>query len=370
MSDSQVITYMGNKRKLVGTIESVIVELKEQLGMDKIVLAEPFSGSGVVSRMLRAHAHTLHVNDIASFSEHINNCYLLFATPEEQVAIQTEIDKANAYVDDPVASHSAPIWIRKHWSCADEMNVQPEERLYYTPNNARRIDAYRNYIDTQCPFHLRHRLMGPLLYACSVHTNTNGNFSGYYRSAQGRPWGGDRHIDEKRITAPIRIDMPVMPDCPLPGGVHVGCMDATEWCASLPKIDVVYVDPPYNKHPYATYYFMLDIISRWDKTTPVPATTRGQDAEWNRSMFNSYVNAKKAMRELLSAIDARYIVLSYNNRGIIPEHELRELLEERGIVTLQVLTHNTYNKMQGIADKKRTTPRQKTMEYLWIVECQ
>ena len=370
MSDRQVITYMGNKRKLVGTIEGIIVGLKERMGMEKISVAEPFSGSGVVSRMLRTHAHTLHVNDIAPFSEHISRCYLVFAEPEEVAATHTEVDRANAYADDPEVGESVPVWMREHWSCADEMNVKHEERLYYTPNNAQRIDAYRDYIDTQCQPHLRHRLMGPLLYSCSVHTNTNGNFSGYYRSTQGRPWGGDRHIDEKRITAPIKIDIPLFPDYPLPGGVHIGCMDATEWCTSLPRTDIVYIDPPYNKHPYATYYFMLDIISRWDKTTPVPATTRGQEPEWSRSPFNSYVKAKTAMRELLGAINARFIVLSYNNHGIIPEDELRELLEERGAVTVHVLTHNTYNKMQGIADKKRTTPRQPTIEHMWVVECQ
>ena len=364
----QLITYMGNKRKLLSAIETVIVDLKSGLGKEKIDIAEPFSGSGVVSRMLRDHANSLYVNDIASYAEDISWCYLNYADPVHATAISEEIRKANAFVDSN--PDCVEPWMQTHWTCKNENNVKEEERLYYTMENARRIDGYRHYIDNICPPERRYSLMGPLLYEASVHTNTNGNFSGFYRSKEGTPWGGDRSIDIKRITTPITLSPPVLPTEPLSGELVIGRRDASEWMAELPEVDVVYIDPPYNKHPYATYYFMLELISDWDRSVDIPPTTRGQPKGWTRSPFNSFVHAKAAMLTLLKSIKAKYIVLSYNNRGIIEENEMVEILEQVGSVNLIELSHNTYNKMQGIAAKKRTKPDKKTVEQLWIVDCQ
>lgn len=370
MSDrtSQIVTYLGNKRKLCPSIESTLVEIINALGLEKARIAEPFSGSGVVSRMLREYASELFINDIAPFAEMVAYCYLEPVTDEQKDEILHHIHEANLCADGATLENT-PLWISKHWTCKDEYNVLPHERLYYTPQNALRIDAYRHYIETKCPQYLRTKLMGPLLYECSVHTNTNGNFSGFYRSASGRPWGGERHIDEKRITTSIYLSPPPFVE---DNGtqVYISRKDATEMMREIPEVDIVYIDPPYNKHPYATYYFMLDLIATWDTTQEVPNTTRGQAPEWQRSAFNSYSKAKEAMSTLINTAKAKVILLSYNNRGIIPEDELREILEQRGRVTLVPLVHNTYNKMQGIAAKKRTKPDVKTVEHLWIIECQ
>lgn len=365
---AQLVTYLGNKRKLCPALESALGEIIHGLGQDRVTIAEPFSGSGVVSRLLRSYASTLFVNDIAPFAEEVAKCYLQPTTDQERAAVQHHMDRANAFADTATPG-TVPRWVSTHWTCEDENNVQPHERLYYTPQNALRIDSYRHYIDTECPAHIRPRLMGPLLYECSVHTNTNGNFSGFYRSQTGPPWGGDRHIDERRITTPIRLQPPPFVDH---DGtvVHITRTDAIEALTAVPEVDIVYIDPPYNKHPYATYYFMLDLITTWDTTRTVPDTTRGQDAEWIRSPFNSYAKAKDAMSALIHAANAKVIMLSYNNRGIIEEADMRAILEERGRVTLIPLVHNTYNKMQGIAAKKRSKPDVKTVEHLWIVECQ
>ena len=366
---NQIVTYMGNKRKLLRQIDDVVTCVLEELGNPHPVIAELFSGSGVVSRLLLTHAHELHVNDIAPFAEALSECYLPSQTPSERQATEAAIVEANTFVD-TVSRTDVPQWVQRYWTCEDEDNVQPGERLYYTPQNAFRIDAYRHYIVSRCPEALRPRLLGPLLHECSVHTNTNGNFSGFYRAEGARPWGGQRHIDERRITQQIRLSAPCTPSAPLEGGVHVTRGDAASVAASLPPLDLVYIDPPYNKHPYATYYFMLDIIAAWDTTLAIPDTMRGQPKDWARSDYNSFTKAKNAMEDLLDSITAKVVIISYNNRGIISEDEMRALLERHGTVERVDLTHRTYNKMQGIAAKKRTQASVATVEYLWILRCQ
>ena len=62
--EQDLITYLGNKRKLVGYIEDTILELAKTLKKDKLAILEPFSGSGSVSRMLKLHSIHLVVNDL------------------------------------------------------------------------------------------------------------------------------------------------------------------------------------------------------------------------------------------------------------------------------------------------------------------
>ena len=48
----QIITYIGNKRELLDEIESNVLFVKKKLNKTKLVCADLFSGSGVVSRLL------------------------------------------------------------------------------------------------------------------------------------------------------------------------------------------------------------------------------------------------------------------------------------------------------------------------------
>ena len=65
-----MITYLGNKRKLIKDIEDVIKKVQPKSVVDA------FSGSGVVSRMLLTYSDTLHVNDLETYCEVLSNCFL------------------------------------------------------------------------------------------------------------------------------------------------------------------------------------------------------------------------------------------------------------------------------------------------------
>ena len=50
---TQIITYLGNKRKFIGKIDDIINRIKQDLGVEKLDIGEGFSGSGVVSRLFK-----------------------------------------------------------------------------------------------------------------------------------------------------------------------------------------------------------------------------------------------------------------------------------------------------------------------------
>ena len=131
----------------------------------------------------------------------------------------------------------------------------------------------------------------------------------------------------------------------------------------------MYLDPPYNKHPYCIYYFMLSIINNWNITEDIPATYRGQPKNWTTSDYNSTHKAYECFSQLVKSIKAKYIVLSYNNKGILSKNQIVEILSKKGKVTIRYLNHKTYNKLEGIANYKREEKgKTETKEFVFIVE--
>ena len=49
----QILTYMGNKRKFISKMDEIILVVKNEIGEKNINIAEGFSGSGIVSRLLK-----------------------------------------------------------------------------------------------------------------------------------------------------------------------------------------------------------------------------------------------------------------------------------------------------------------------------
>jgi len=360
----QIPTYMGNKRKLLGNIETLIDIIGKTLN-HKPIIAEGFSGSGVVSRLFKKKASLLYTNDIAGYSATLNQCFLSTPSKKKRDNIRKHITLANQYVNTFGVDYDP--WISLHWAAFDETNVTTTDRVYYTRENAVRIDKYRYFIDHFVKEEYKCYLLAMLLVEASIHTNTNGQFSAFYKKDGKGEFGGKTGTDIKRITAKITLTMPILNDNP--AKVSVSCEDTNDWVKKIPKVDIMYYDPPYNKHPYSIYYFLLDIINNWDRAQAIPDTYRGQPKTWKKSDYNSFIKAKKTFEELIMDTKARYIILSYNNGGIIPIDEVTEILTRKGHVSKIPVVHKTYNKLKGIANYKRKKESVAVKEYLWLVEC-
>jgi len=361
---------MGNKRKLLTFIDDVLENIQKELGVSKLNIGDGFSGSGVVSRLFKKRAQNLYVNDLAGYSFTLNECYLANPTPKTLVQIQKYLDEANRLADEATATTAASTltgaWISKHWAPAHQ-KIEVGDRAYFTYENGRRIDVIRDYIET-IPAKVRPFLLAPLLVESSIHNNTNGQFAAFYKDEHDKgAYGGKNAVDIKRITQKITLPYPIFSEekCK----VHLSQMDTNKWAKTLPKLDVVYYDPPYNKHPYNIYYFLLDIINDWDKTAEIPDTYRGQPATRMKSDYNSSIHAKKAFDDLLANTNAHYVVLSYNNGGIIPIVELDELLAKHASHVDKIpIDHKTYNRMKGLSNYKRTSVAKDVKEFLYVLK--
>jgi len=360
---NQIITYMGNKRKILPYIKEVIDEIEKKEGR-KLSMGDGFSGSGIVSRLFKSCSAELYCNDISDYSYSLNKCFLSNISKTDKKEIETYIEEANNLVTNKEKNENKESFISGNWAPSREI-ITKKDRVYFTFQNGKRIDLYRDYIE-KIPENIKHFLLGPLLVECSVHNNTSGQFAAFYKNGEIGQYGGKRNIDIQRIQKPIELPFPVHLNNTC--NVNINQMDTNEWAKKIPYLDLVYYDPPYNKHSYSTYYFLLNIIALWNKNIKIPETTRGQPLDWERSAYNSFKEAENEFSELIKNTKSKYIIISYNSTGIISLEKMQLILEKYGTVEIIPIDHKAYNRMKGIADYKRKGEKKTVREYLWVLE--
>jgi adenine-specific DNA-methyltransferase len=363
----QIITYLGNKRKLIYNIEDIVKRIYEEK-QEKLIIGDGFSGSGIVSRMLKRYGKELYVNDISDYSKILNQCFLSNISPSSLQDLTQLVNESNSYVDSKIDSDETlkSPWISKHWAPRGE--ITENDRVYFSEKNAKRIDWYYYFIQEKVPNKYKHFLHAILIVQSSIHNNTLGQFSSFLKDENNTygKFGGKNENDLERILSDIKMELPVYENhnCK----VFIDKKDTNQWIKNDVKYDLVYYDPPYNKHPYCIYYFLLDIIANWDTTTNIPDTVRGQPKNWKKSQYNSLTNAESAFEELINNTNSNYILISYNNTGIIKPNKMEEILNKYGNVEKITLEHKTYNRYKGVNEKKRQKKVEKISEYLWLLK--
>lgn len=354
---AQIITYIGNKRKILPAIEHEVKKIRAQLGGKKLVSADMFSGSGIVARLLKQHSEKLYVNDLELYARVINRCYL---------ANQDEFDSAaynrwRAVLEAQCERTAVTGIISAHYAPKRSSEIAASERVFYTPENARIIDTLRAGI-TAVPTDLQPFFLAPLLYEASVHVNTGGVFKGFYKNAQTGigQFGGSRHHALSRIMQPIRLPEPVFSR--FSAEVCISQQDANERVLVLEPLDLMYIDPPYNQHPYGSNYFMLNIIAE-NRMPNAISRVSGIPTDWNRSDYNRKAAALKRFTELIHAARARFLIISYNSEGFISLDEMRQLLSSLGRLHTVTIPYNTYRAGRNL--KKRSIY---VDEYLFVLK--
>jgi adenine-specific DNA-methyltransferase len=129
-----------------------------------------------------------------------------------------------------------------------------------------------------------------------------------------------------------------------------------------PTLDVIYLDPPYNQHPYGSNYFMLNVII--ENREPVALSkVSGIPTNWNKSAYNSRKTAVNAMRELLANATSKsaFVVLSYNNEGIIEAEDWAQLFEPY-VVEKREIDYDTFKGSRNLQNRSN-----KVVEIMYII---
>ena len=115
-------------------------------------------------------------------------------------------------------------------------------------------------------------------------------------------------------------------------------------------VDIVYLDPPYNNRQYSANYSLLNYIVLYDSQVAIKGKS-GIIEDWNRSKFCQKKNVEEEFEKLIVGLKTRYLLLSYNNEGMLSPEKIREILAKKGKTKMHILD---YNKFQSQKGKQRT----------------
>src|SRR3990167_9362643 len=203
---SHLITYIGNKRRLLPFLYQGFSKIRDKIGKDKLVIFDGFVGSGASARLLKAFASELHINDLEDYAETINRAYLSNRSDVDAEKLADYIDWLN---DNKLKIKSKnPGFIETNYAPKNDSNVQPGERVFYTNINARIIDNVRRLID-EIPEPYRTFALASLIVRASVHTNTSGVFKGFHKRNGVGHFGGHGENSLTRIKQEITLDTPI-----------------------------------------------------------------------------------------------------------------------------------------------------------------
>ncbi len=301
--------YIGSKSRVVDAI-------MEYVGPpDGGCFVDAFSGTGVVAEAAAKMGWPVLVNDHLASSATMSLARLLSRD-------QVKFESLGGYREAVHAlnqSFPRPGFIWREYSPASSSH-HAVSRMYFTEQNAQRIDGMRSTIGEWSAIDLINDLEEKLLIAdliCATNriANTAGTYgcflSSWQRQSLERISLVPRELKRQFRTARMSVRDALDVDCG--------------------PTDTVYLDPPYTKRQYAAYYHILETIAVGDE----PAVEGVCGIRPWRQYASDYcykMRAVEAIRRLVTEIPARRLFLSYSDQGHIPLETLGEVLQESGCV--------------------------------------
>lgn len=359
----QLVPYLGGKRGLLDLIGEALAATG--VAPARATFLDAFAGSGAVARFAKRLGFAVVANDWEPYAQVLNTAAIACDAPPPCAPLRGHA-AAIAALD---ALPGEDGWVTRHLCPADDDHPDPtRERLFYRRATGRRIDAIRariadwqarGLIDaaaTAC-------LLAPLLYQASWLSNTSGVFKGFHAG-----WGGRNGTALHRILADLRLAPARFLDN---GRAHrVLAVDALELPGQLDgPVDVAYLDPPYNQHPYASNYHVLNSLVLWDRPELPPPTTRGMKSairpDWKlrRSPFNDRGEARSAYATLLERLRARFVLTSYSTDGTIPLADLVAANARHGALSVFCRSYKRYR-----VSPTRPSPRARNVEFVLVCD--
>jgi adenine-specific DNA-methyltransferase len=286
-----VIKYLGSKRALMPVLETLFAASGAATAVDL------FTGTTRVAGSMKQAGMFVTAVDTASYSEVFSKTFIELDATEVELA---ELERAVAYLN------SLP------GSAGYFTEVFCEKARFFQVSNGQKIDAIRNAIESEFRNSwLYYPLLSSLLIAADKVDSTTGVQMAYLKSWSRRSF--------------MELELKV-PDLIAGRGASVRS-DASEAVAAIGPIDLAYLDPPYNQHRYFGNYHIWETLVRWDNPDYYGIANKRLDARdpANKSPFNSKLTLPSALEKLISSLEAKTLILSYNNESWLSRRELTDM---------------------------------------------
>ena len=337
-----ILSYLGSKASVMKQLHQVIDPLIQKCSELKqhtpIVFADLFSGTGVVAAEFMSHPLVGNVitNDLELYSYVLNKAVL-------QVPITGKLVKIISYFNSHLVKGVAGI-ITKQYS-----PYKGCPRMFFTVENAKKIDAIRIAIHTMYSKSLITYneflfLLGSLFASVSKYANCTSCFRAYLKTFSSRS-------KRKFSFAPVHTRSVGHQQFSSQKVTRIYNGDIMLNVNKMQDIDIVYLDPPYSSNHYGSYYGFYNVLGIYRNDFHIGGVA-GVPLVYNKSLFGMKSTCQTAFRTLLRALTKRtkYVVMSYNDNGVMTKKCLIDLLREFGSVSCYKLWNKKYRPNSNVID--------------------
>ncbi len=325
--------YLGNKYKLLEFISGVV----EKECKDINTVVDIFAGTGAVAS---AFTHKKLITNDFLYSNYLCNLAWFGAEHFDEVKVESLLRYYNAVIptEENYMSRTFGDTFFSHADCLKIGFVREH------------IEALRK--ENKLNGRERAILISSLLYAMDKIANTCGHY--------------DAFIQNGKFEKHLELCLPAVSNQNNPNN-QCFCKDSNLLAENI-RGDLIYIDPPYNSRQYCDAYHLLENVARWEQPA-VAGVARKMDRSHLKSDYCT-VNAARAFEDLVEKLQAKYILLSYNNMASkgnqrsnakISDEDIMRILSRKGKVTVFSESYKAFS--AGKSDIKDNEER------LFLCEC-
>lgn len=272
--------YTGNKFKLMDWISKLIDDNCPNCHS----FFDVFAGTGCVSDYLFDKYDRIVMNDFLYSNNIIYNGFFLNEKYDEK-KLNEIVGKYNSLNSNKIKDN----YVSDNYG--DKFfNYNDSKKIGYI-----REDIEKLYKSKKINFKEYSILITSLLYSFDKIANTCGHYDAY------------RKI--KNIPEEFTFDLINVKKYDSKKLIEIFREDSNKLVESI-KCDIAYIDPPYNSRQYSRFYHVMENITQWKKPELFGVAMKPQ--EENMSDYCK-TSAPVAFNDLIQKLNAKYIVVSYNN---------------------------------------------------------
>jgi len=331
--------FIGNKELIITDIVQLLEE--KNLSTSQLTLFDAFCGTGAVSDALKSKFNIIS-NDMLKWTTiytqgrlYAPNCAFekLGFDPFEFFNSNNEIEKGFFY---------------KNYSPAES------ERMYFSIENAGRIDYFRQTIELWKTESLINEqeysfLLASLIESLSSVANVAGVYGAFLKHWDSRAL---KPIELKKVdfNKNNHLDVTVY-------------NDKIENIIENVECDILYLDPPYTQNQYGTQYHILETLVLNDNPKISPITGSRETAPM-RSDWSKDIKSHILFDKIIAKTKAKYILFSYSQDGFMSKSFIEASLKRYGKADTYICKNISYSKYTNFKSRKGKEHN----EYLFFIE--
>ena len=343
--------YYGCKTKLLDFLSEGVAKIGINHGS---VFCDLFSGTTTVARHFKQKDYTVYANDFLEFSYSLARAYIKNNSHPNFSGLKKIVNGVNGHSSENLSivinylnslSHIKGFIYNNY--CPGGTKNLDSPRMYFTDENGMKIDAIRTKIQrwkgeniiNEDEFYI---LLTSLIETIPYVANISGNYAAYLKE-----W-------DPRALKPIKLRVPVIIKSKRKNKAFKE--DANTLIKKIYS-DILYLDPPYNSRQYAPNYFLLELIAEgWfnGQEPKIYGKTGMRPYEDQKSAYCQKNEVLTAFEDLIRNAKTKFILLSYNDEGLMSENEITDIISDRGKVHIFKKSHRRYRSINQDEFDRRT----------------